>query len=100
MSALGHKQTFRDYPPNVRFRGKSGHIWQRLKESANSHKRTFIHRSFELGKTPAFQGKPQFPASGFSLKIPDKYGVEQSPLGGKFPAAPQSLVALVGTRVA
>ena len=26
---------------NVRFRGKSGHIWLLLKESANSHKRTY-----------------------------------------------------------
>ena len=41
MSALGHKQTFREYPLNVRFRGQSGPFSPPSKESANSQKRTY-----------------------------------------------------------
>ena len=42
MSALGQKQTFKDYLPNVRFRGQSGPKSTALRMSANSQKRTSV----------------------------------------------------------
>ena len=43
MSAMGHKQKFFDSRQNVRYWGQSGRFSLRLKESANSQKRTFIY---------------------------------------------------------
>ena len=40
MSALGQKQTFRDYSPNVRSYPESGHYWRGRLISANDPKRT------------------------------------------------------------
>ena len=69
MSALGHKQTFHDYPPNVRFRGKAD-VNQGLAEgpliAKSRHFSTTLRMSAFGGKADIIYGVAKGPLIAIS----------------------------------